>query len=137
MPNPKQRAILRCCARRKSPPPPPPHDERRLAVWRALSDLFLDTEICDHTFAYIARVIRESGYTPDEVRLILWGEVYPALKLNLLSVAGVWDGWPDDWLLENIKVAHRLPRWQLPSFIRREIQRDWAKVAQHLPAPYA
>ncbi|WVM93516.1 hypothetical protein ULG90_06295 [Halopseudomonas pachastrellae] len=40
----------------------PPVDERRVALWRALSELFLDTEPDTLTFDYVARVVLESGY---------------------------------------------------------------------------
>ena len=66
--------------------------EDRLRLWSALSNLFLDTEPDDHTFGYIARVIREDGYTSEEAEHVLWQEVYPVLEPNLRSVAGVWAG---------------------------------------------
>src|SRR4051812_21049006 len=40
---------------------------RRRPVWEALSDLFLDTQLQEHDFRYIARVVAESGYTDHEV----------------------------------------------------------------------
>jgi hypothetical protein len=84
-------------------------DERRLKIWRALSELFLDAEIDAAVFDYIAGTVMETGYTSEEMHSILWGEVYPVLKSNLRSVAGVWSGWSDEWLLENIKISSEKP----------------------------
>jgi hypothetical protein len=112
-------------------------DVRRLNVWRALSGLFLDTEIDEITFKYIARTVLESEYSPSEIHSILWGEVFPVLEANLESVAGVWAGWPDDWLLENLEVTSGTPAIQGNVEVIREIKRCWAKVAGHLPPEYA
>jgi len=48
--------------------------ERRIQVWQALSELFLDTEIDATTYKYIARTVTESGYSAFEVKSILWNE---------------------------------------------------------------
>lgn len=77
----------------------------RLKIWQALSEFFLDTEITDSTFDYVARVVLETGYSPQEIHNILWGEVFPALEGNLKSIAGEWAGWTDEWLLEHLSVC--------------------------------
>ncbi len=115
----------------------PQFDERRLKIWRALSDLFLDTEATDFTFDYIARTVIETGYTPEEMQQILWEEVYPILESNLRSVAGEWAGWSDEWLLEHIKVSNRGKSIQGTKSVIIEIKRCWAAVASRLPAGYA
>jgi hypothetical protein len=114
--------------------------EYRIKLWRALSDLFLDTEISDRTYQYIARVVQEDGYTSEEAEHVLWQEVYPVLKANLRSVAGVWTGWSDDWLLANIKVSSNLAQRTAvmgESDIIREISSCWDKVRAHLQADVA
>ena len=45
--------------------------EDRLKIWRALSDLFLDTEIEDYVFEYIARAVSECGLSLSEAEDIL------------------------------------------------------------------
>jgi hypothetical protein len=114
-----------------------PHDAKRLKVWRALSELFLDTEISDFTYDYIARTVLEAGYTPEEMREILWGEVFPVLEGNLRSVAGVWAGWPDEWLLKHLKVSSGVSAIQSDGGVVREIRECWSRVASRLPAEYA
>ncbi|WP_157954273.1 DUF7079 family protein [Saccharospirillum mangrovi] len=103
-------------------------EETRLPIWRALSDLFLDTEITDFTYQYIARTIRKSGLTVAEVEAILWHEVFPVLKSNLSSVAGVWDGWSDEWLLQHFEVREKPGLVQSLPPVIREIKACWAKV---------
>jgi len=75
--------------------------ERRKPVWFALSDLFLDTEISS-SYEYIARVCAESGYSLHELKEILDSEVAPVCSANLLSVAGVWTGFDEQWLVTRI-----------------------------------
>ena len=65
-------------------------------MWIALSDLYLDNETDAATYRYIARVCRESGYTREELRSILFDEVGPAFSGNLLQVAGVWGMFSDE-----------------------------------------
>lgn len=104
--------------------------EERLKIWRALSDLFLDTEIEDSTFKYIARAVSESGFSLSEVEDILWYEVYPVLESNLRSVAGVWEGWSDTWLLQNLPAAVRPAAIHGEPSIIKEIKRCWLLVAE-------
>lgn len=112
----------------------------RLRLWKALSDLFLDTEVSEPTYRYIARVIEEDGYTREEAERILWQEVYPVLEGNLRSVAGVWAGWPDEWLLQHLKISSdALPRSAMTgdSVIVSEINSCWRRVLAYLPADIA
>lgn len=111
--------------------------ERRIKVWEALSELFLDTEIDAATYKYIARSVIESGYHADEIRSILWNEVFPVLESNLRDVAGVWEGYPRDWLAKHI----RMEAIAIPSLSSYEVAEDvtssWIKVCEHLPDQYA
>lgn len=112
--------------------------KKRLKVWRAMSDLFLDTEIEDHIFKNVAKSVIESGYTPDETKNILWYEVFPVLEGNLSSPAGVWEGWPDEWLLNHLKIEKNpYNAINNSAGISSEIKRCWAYVAKYLPAEYA
>lgn len=104
--------------------------EQRLKIWRALSDLFLDTEIDDSTFNYIAQVISESGVSLYEVEDVLWYEVYPILESNLRSVAWVWEGWPDSWLLQNLPAPVRANAIHGNASIIKETKRCWLKVVE-------
>ncbi|MCV6627350.1 MAG: hypothetical protein OIF38_14720 [Cellvibrionaceae bacterium] len=104
--------------------------ENRLKIWRALSDLFLDAEMNDHVFSYIARTVYECGISLAEAEEILWYEVYPVLEGNLRSVAGVWDGWPDPWLLENLPSPVRPSAIHGETSIIKYIKRCWQQVTE-------
>lgn len=108
-------------------------DADRLKVWQALSWLFLDTEVDERDFAYIARVVRQTGYSAEQTRIILWNEVYPVLGSNLRSVAGEWAGWSDEWLMENLQPSQgpAKSRW---GWVAKEIRRCWEQVEQQLAA---
>lgn len=111
--------------------------EERLKIWSAFSDLFLDTEIGDGTFKRIARVIRECELSEKEAEHILWYEVYPVLEGNLRSVAGVWDGWPDSWLLQHLQIAENPGAIHGESSIIKEISSCWSRVVEALEAEKA
>jgi ornithine carbamoyltransferase len=72
--------------------------ERRKSVWAALSDLWLDTELTDDDLQRIASVMKRSGYSVPQLRDIYLFEVAPIVFLNLLSVAGEWAGFDEEWL---------------------------------------
>ena len=71
---------------------------RRKPVWSALSDLWLDTELSDDDLLRIAGVMKRSEYSINELRDIYLFEVAPVVFLNLLTVAGEWAGFNEEWL---------------------------------------
>jgi hypothetical protein len=75
---------------------------RRHAVWLALADLYLDTELGDEWLRQIARVVVASGYAWAKIKRINYDEVAPALWFNVQDVAGEWAGWNDAWVLDRI-----------------------------------
>ncbi len=76
--------------------------EERKPIWVALSDFYLDTELQESDFRYIASKIIESPYSFEEVREIDKYEVFPVLQPNLLNVAGEWSGFDEEWLINSI-----------------------------------
>jgi hypothetical protein len=111
--------------------------ERRLNIWQALSELFLDTEIDGATYQYIARTVVGSGYSRSTVKYILWQEVFPVLESNLREVAGVWEGYSRDWLRKNLRIAAKtLPPFSSADIIN-EINFCWERACKFLPSEYA
>lgn len=104
--------------------------DEKLKIWRALSDLFLDTEIDELTFKYIARTISESRFSLPEIEEILWYEVYPILESNLRCVAGVWEGWSDEWLIQHLPASVRPNAIRGNPTIIKEIKRCWLQVVE-------
>lgn len=105
-------------------------NEDRLKIFLSLSDLFLDTEIEDYVFKNIARTVSECGLSLSEAEEILWYEVYPVLEGNLRSVAGVWEGWSDSWLVQNLPAPVRLIAIDGDTSIIKEIKRCWRQVTK-------
>jgi hypothetical protein len=76
---------------------------QRRPVWIALSQLYLDTELDEAQLLDILKVISESPYTIEEAKKIDFFEIYPVLKFNILSPAGEWRGFDEEWLTEKIE----------------------------------
>lgn len=74
----------------------------REPIWVALSDFYLDTELQEADFKSIATTILESPYSLKEVKQINKHEVFPVLYPNLLSIAGEWAGFDEQWLITEI-----------------------------------
>jgi len=85
---------------------------RRRPVWMALSELWLDTELDEGDWERLAAVLASSPYDVHQLRAIHDAEVAPAVGDNLFSVAGVWDGFDEDWLVSRcVEVADRRQGW--------------------------
>ncbi len=107
---------------------------RRLPVWTALSDVFLDTELDPQEYSHIADVIRQSGYTAGEAEAIFRDEVAPAFSVNLWSVAGEWQGWPEDYVRERVLARRSSTLAKISSRLlhRRFLNEQWALIAVNL-----
>ena len=105
--------------------------ERRLPLWIALSDLFLDTEPTRSTYENIARTIIGHGFQPEHAEAIFREDVAPAFWINLLAPAGEWQGWEDGLVRERVIRSRRSPisRFAAWLFCRRIVDEEWAKVA--------
>ncbi|HEY0735826.1 MAG TPA: hypothetical protein VGD69_13020 [Herpetosiphonaceae bacterium] len=89
-------------------------DQRR-PVWDALSMLFLDTQLDDGDFAYIANVLARSPYTDAELAAIYHAEVEPVCRVNIGMAPGYWSGFPAGWieariLSRGLDAARALPK---------------------------
>jgi hypothetical protein len=112
--------------------------ERRVPVWVAMSDLFLDTEITDATLGHIARTIDRAGFSADEAKAILGTEVAPVFCRNLLGPAGEWAGWSE----ASVRVAildflsGSASRQSIAGFtvmpFGRALTADWGRIAARL-----
>ncbi|MFC3700011.1 hypothetical protein ACFOND_00040 [Reinekea marina] len=114
---------------------------KRKPVWVALSDLFLDTDVTRY-YENIVRVCVESDYSPEEIRLILFDEVAPAVSKNLLSVAGEWSGFDKGWLIEEIIRGIRrkkpffgfLNKWTKTIGIKHYLKEHWSVLEPRIVA---
>lgn len=110
----------------------PAEIERRLPVWHALSELYLDTELQPSDYQDIARRLRRSGYSLEAIRQILEAEVAPAFVFNLLDVAGEWAPWTEDEVRRIVtRSAGAFPpmRWLRRRLFRHHLEAEWGKLA--------
>lgn len=117
--------------------------EIRRPVWEALSAMFLDTELQEHDYKFIAKRVHESSLSPKEISVALWAEVFPALASNLQSVAGEWSGFDSEWLVKRIqdrsppRIGPRGVGLMSTGDVRQIIKASWLNVAIHLPEEFA
>ena len=105
------------------------YQEERLLVWDALSELFLDTELSERDVKRLADGLAQSPYSIAELKDILYFEVYPACKWNLLSVAGEWAFFDRKWIIENIGPRHNKRPWLKVPPVRQWMFRDhWQPI---------
>ena len=112
------------------------HDEKKVALWRALSTLFLDTENDNSDYDYILRVIAEGDFSHSEAWSALENDVAPACAANLFCVAGEWAYFDEDWLLERIYAKrfntdskfYPLSKYLHGIFYRGHIKDEWCKI---------
>ncbi|MCS4303228.1 hypothetical protein [Chryseobacterium sp. BIGb0232] len=76
--------------------------EKRKRIWIVLSDLYLDTELQESDFKYMAETFFENPFTFEEIKEIDQYEVFPVFFSNLLIPAGEWAGFDELVLVKNI-----------------------------------
>jgi len=111
--------------------------ENRQTIWIALSELYVDTELEAYHYNYLANLIFESSYSLEEVKRINKNDVFPLLFPNLLSVAGVWEGFDEKWLVETIvkkkrrsNVFKKVCYHAVYFCMKGMFKTDWKKVDQ-------
>ena len=110
---------------------PIPDTRAKRPVWNALSDLFLDTELCEEDFNRIATQLASSSFSITEIESILRLEVTPAVKSNLGSLAGEWAGFDEEWLASRIAAkAQKESYWNRR--VSRSIRSDWEKIRDRI-----
>jgi hypothetical protein len=79
--------------------------DRRM-IWDELQMFWMDTDpkiFLDSA----ARTCARSKYSLPEIERIFWNEVRPAVRLNLMSIAGEWRGFEIGWLSRQIQKTNR------------------------------
>lgn len=113
--------------------------QKRRPVWMALSELWLDTELSTMDLERIAHVMAASRLSIEELRQVYLVEVAPVVSPNLLSVAGVWAGFDEEWLcsqiIRNLRDRPRRTRfWAWFPLTRRLMvyatERHWTKLVE-------
>jgi len=122
----------------------------RKPVWIALSEFYLDTELDDSALRHIAFSIIDSPYSFEEVKRINKYEVFPILQHNLLSAAGVWAGFDEEWLVQKVtsriqsknvlndaslEICYQIFKWMCRDYWRR-LEKIFNDIRQAGPAIY-
>lgn len=84
---------------------------KRIPVWLACSEFYLDTELNEEQIAEVVQTLKASGFLLEEIEEINLNEVAPVLARNLKSAAGEWEGFEEDWLVANITERLNRPNW--------------------------
>lgn len=114
--------------------------DKRLLVWKAIADLFLDVEV-ESLHNPIAHVLANSPYDLRTLNYIYTYEVAPVYHVNLLSVAGEWSGFSQEDVKTNIVKylykKRRSPFAKLTSFLLRYIytfttKNDWKIIMENV-----
>jgi hypothetical protein len=107
---------------------------RRLPIWTAMSEVFLDTETTDDTYRYIAAEIRRSVLTASEAHAIMRDDVAPAFIFNLFGIAGEWTGWQEDFVRERVLVKRDAigSRLLVRLFFNGYVRDEWARINAYL-----
>ncbi len=112
---------------------------KRRPVWTALSTLYLDTELQKSDIKNIADTIKQSSYSLEQIKKINKYEVFPVLYQNLLNVAGIWDGFDKNWLVDEIIRSQKNRNWfsdLINKFIyitqKSKYSKIWDKISRNL-----
>ena len=101
--------------------------EDRTPVWDALQMLFMDTDV-SLSYDHIIDICTSSKYSADDIEAILYNEVLPAVRFNLLMLpAPEWCGFEVDWLKRRILSKHRFGR-RRPFWFRAYTNSHWEKI---------
>jgi hypothetical protein len=104
---------------------------KRRIIWNAMQMLYMDTDPQQELEA-IARVCAESNYSIEELEQILFNEVLPACRVNLLLfTAPEWTGYNEDWLQQRILAKHRFGK-RKPFILRRYTSHWWQQLGQKI-----
>lgn len=98
--------------------------EDRTPIWDCMQDLYMNTDVT-LSYNYISEVTAHSKYSIEELEQILFNEVLPALKFNILDSPGPeWAGFQTDWVVERVLKEHRFGKWK-PWILRGYTKTHW------------
>lgn len=84
--------------------------DTREEVWIAMSALWLDAELSQEALEQLALIVKNSGFSQQELNSIFNLELAPFLGANQNCVIGEWAGFDPDWVCENARLRQKSPR---------------------------
>lgn len=105
----------------------------REPIWHAMQLLFMDTHE-EKELVKIARVCADSKYSLSELESIFYDEVFPACRINLITLpTPAWAGVRAQLLTRRIVNKQRHGRRRL-WFLRHQVDRWWKLLATDIMA---
>ena len=99
----------------------------RTPVWDSMQELFTDTDVMP-LYDMIAKRCADSKYSIQELKDILFNEVLPAMKFNMLSFpVSEWAGFKTDWVVKRVLQKHRYGK-RKPWIFYRYTNSHWQKI---------
>ena len=86
----------------------------------------MDTDSVDF-YDEMAEVCGKSPYTIPEIEEIILNELLPALRFNLLDVAGEWRGFETQWLVTRILSKNCFGKRQ-PYILGKYAKEQWEQI---------
>jgi hypothetical protein len=119
----------------------PPPVAAREAVWILLSGLFVDTQHTNQDLHVVARLLRATGFSVDEIETILRREVAPVCGQWMLhpGAVGAWPAFEQQELKARIQARLHKPWYRPPLFhtglmMMPGVRREWKVVRNAMRA---
>jgi hypothetical protein len=108
---------------------PPDRDlEDRKVIWDVMQNFWMDTDPA-MLLPQVVEVCAASKYSIDELELIYWNEVRPAVAFNLWMIpAPEWAGFEIGWLTERILKKHRFGKPLPWKWLHRDAEAWWSRL---------
>ena len=93
--------------------------------------LYMDTDVAT-SYDYIVETCVASKYSLEELERILYNEVMPAVRFNMLLLpAPEWCGFELEWLKKRVLEKHRFQK-RRPVFCRFYTNRHWRTLRMRI-----
>ena len=106
--------------------------QNKTKIYILLSEFYLDTELDENSIKRIITDLVKEDLSLTEILEINKKEVYPVLAYNLISVAGIWQGFEEENLIKEINKYSKKTRWgkfihNLPLFFHFGLKKEIEK----------
>ena len=101
-------------------------------MWHMLSYFYLDHEMTHEHLSWVAERCAKSPYTVEELDIIMFRDLYPALIQNRWSPVGEWLPWSEEFVVARVhKYRHKptpvrwwqFPTWRKWNWVKRAVRR--------------
>ena len=99
----------------------------RTPVWDSMQNIFMDTDV-SLSYDLIAQRCAESKFSKQDLEEILFNEVLPAMKFNMLAFpAPEWAGFETEWVVKRVLRKHRYGK-RKPWMFYRYTKSHWQTI---------